>query len=309
MNEQRVAFVGLGAMGLPMATNIARAGFAITGFDPRQERVQALVQAGGKEATSAHEAAQGADVALVIPLDAAQVRQAVLDPGGVLDGLAPSGTVVAMATIGVPAVREIAQAVQSRGFSFVDAPVTGGAQGAQAGALTIIAAAPDAVLQRVRPVLEPMSRVVHHVGTEPGQGQFVKMMNQLLVGVHIVASSEVAAICAAAGFDLQRVYDVLCDGFGRSEVFAARVGSVLEGNLETGGSLDIFLKDLPLALDSAAELNVPAFTLASALQVVRLAARSLAPGADDAALIAWAMNVASAGTDQATGRRPPRTGG
>ena len=289
---RRVAFVGLGAMGLPMARNLVRGGLDVAGFDPRQQAVQALAQAGGQAADSAHAAADGADVALVIPLNAAQVRQAVLEPGGVLDGLAPGGTVVVMATIGPPAMREIAQAVQARGGQVVDAPVTGGAQGAEAGQLTIIAAAPDAVLDGVRPVLEPMSRVVHHVGREPGQGQFVKLLNQLLVGVHIVASSEVAAITAAAGVDLARVYDVLCDGFGRSEVFAARVKSVLDGDLVTGGSLEIFLKDLPLALDAAADLNVPAFTLASALQVVRLASRSLEPGADDAALIAWAADVA-----------------
>jgi 3-hydroxyisobutyrate dehydrogenase len=280
-------------MGLPMASNIVRASLEVAGFDPRQERVQRLVSAGGRGASSAQEAASGADVALVIPLNAAQVRQAVLEPGGVLDGLVPGGTVVVMATIGPPAVREIAEAVRARGFALVDAPVTGGAQGAEAGTLTIIASAPDDVLNTVRPVLEPMSRVVHHVGAEPGQGQFVKLLNQLLVGVHIVAASEVAAVSAAAGFDLQRVYDVLCDGFGRSEVFAARVKSVLEGNLVTGGSLEIFLKDLPLALDAAAEVGVPAFTLASALQVVRLAERSLPSGADDAALIDWAMRLAT----------------
>lgn len=290
---RHIGFVGLGAMGLPMASQLVKAGLDVAGFDPRQEQVQALTSAGGRGAGSPREAATGADVALVIPLNAAQVRQAVVEPGGVLEGLEAGSTVVVMATIGAPAVREIAEAVQARGCALVDAPVTGGVQGAASGGLTIIASAPDDVLERVRPVLEPLSRVVHHVGSEPGQAQFVKLLNQLLVGVHIVASSEVAAVAAAAGVDLQRVYDVLCDGFGRSEVFAARVKSVLSGDLTTGGSLEIFLKDLPLALDAAAELNVPAFTLASALQVVRLASRSLPAGSDDAALIAWARDVAA----------------
>lgn len=284
----RVAFIGLGAMGLPMATNIARAGIDITGYDPRSERGQALASAGGHAARSAQEAATGADVALVIPLNGDQVRSALFGPDGVADGLERGSTVIVMSTIGMPALRDIAAQLAARGLDCVDAPVTGGAQGATAGTLTIIAAAPDHVLAKVRPVLEPMSRVVHHVGTEPGQGQFVKLLNQLLVGVHIVASSEVVAIAAAAGFPLERAYEVLCDGFGRSEVFAARVKSVLDDDLKTGGSLEIFLKDLPLALDMAAELQVPAFTLASALQYVRLAARSLGAHADDAELIAWA---------------------
>jgi 3-hydroxyisobutyrate dehydrogenase-like beta-hydroxyacid dehydrogenase len=290
-SAQRVAFIGLGAMGLPMASNVARAGLDVVGFDVRQEPLQRLVQAGGKAAHSAHEAAAEADVAIVIPLNAQQVGDALFGPDGVLDGLSRGGTVVVMATIGAQAVREIAASLRERGYACVDAPVTGGAQGAEAGKLTIIAAAADDVLEHVRPVLQPMSRVIHHVGTEPGQGQFVKLLNQLLVGVHIVASSEVVAIAAAAGFPLEKAYDVLCDGFGRSEVFAARVKSVVDGNLKTGGSLGIFLKDLPLAQETASELGVPTFTLASALQYVRLAARALGPSADDAELIAWAAHA------------------
>src|SRR5205823_13566331 len=98
-----------------------------------------------------------------------------------------------------------------------------------------IAAAADDVLQNVRSVLEPMGRVIHHVGQKPGDAQFVKLLNQLLVGVHLVATSEVAAMASAAGVQLRTVYDVLCVGFGRSDVFVARVKSVLDGNLETGG--------------------------------------------------------------------------
>ena len=291
MTSQRIAFIGLGAMGLPMASNIARAGLDVVGFDVRPEPLTSLADAGGKAAHSAQEAASNADVAIVIPLNARQVQDALFGPDGVLDGLPKGSTVIVMATIGAQALRAIASKLAEGGYACVDAPVTGGAQGAQAGQLTIIAAAPDDVLERVRPVLEPMARVIHHVGTEPGQGQFVKLLNQLLVGVHIVASSEVVAIAAAAGFPLDKAYDVLCDGFGRSEVFAARVKSVVDQNLKTGGSLGIFLKDLPLAQETAAELGVPTFTLASALQYVRLGARALGETADDAELIAWAARA------------------
>jgi 3-hydroxyisobutyrate dehydrogenase-like beta-hydroxyacid dehydrogenase len=230
---------------------------------------------------------------LAIPFDGHQVRQVLLGPDGALDGLEPGGTVVVMSTIGARMVKDIARDVQARGFRVVDAPVTGGVQGAKAGELTIIASGSAEAMERARPVLQPMARVVHEVGAEPGDGQFVKLLNQLLVGVHIVASSEAVGMAAAAGIDLKKAYDVLCDGFGRSEVFAARVKSVLDQSLTTGGALSIFLKDLPLVQEAAGELGVPAFTLASAVQVFQLAERVLPAGADDAHLIDWARRVAS----------------
>src|SRR5690349_4506098 len=128
----RAAFIGLGAMGLPMACNLARAGVEVVGFDPRAERVESLVQAGGHGARSAQEAATSADVALTIPLNAEQVRDALFGPDGVLDGLPSGATVLVMSTIGPPAMRDIAAKVQERGMRVIDAPVTGGAQGATA---------------------------------------------------------------------------------------------------------------------------------------------------------------------------------
>lgn len=299
MQTRRVAFLGLGSMGLPMAINVARAGFLTTGFDPKREQVQAFAAAGGHAAASPQEAATGADIVLAIPFDGHQVRQVLLGPDGALDGLDAGGTVVVMSTIGASMVKDIAREVEARGFLIVDAPVTGGVQGATAGELTIIASGSADAMQRARPVLEPMARVVHEVGSEPGEGQFVKLLNQLLVGVHIVAASEAVGLAAAAGIDLNKAYDVLCDGFGRSEVFAARVKSVLDQSLTTGGALSIFLKDLPLVQEAAGELGVPVFTLASAVQVFQLAERVLPKGADDAHLIDWARRVAAGEVSQA----------
>jgi L-threonate 2-dehydrogenase len=291
-----VAFVGLGAMGLPMAQNLVRAGLDVVGFDLRPERGQALVGSGGRAAGSPAEASAEAEVAMVIPFDGDQLRQALLGSGGVLDRLPSGGLVIGMATAGPRRVREVADAVTERGHAYVDAPVTGGVYGAEAGNLTIIAAGPEAALDRAMPVLEPMSARVYPVGSQPGDAQFVKLLNQLLVGVHLVAATEAMALSAARGVEPEVVYRVLCDGFGRSEVFATRVRQALDGELETGGTLRIFQKDLRLALQAADEAGVPVFALASAFQTIQLA-EGLGPGGlEDAGLIDQAIQLARRGT-------------
>jgi putative dehydrogenase len=278
-------------MGLPMAQNLVKAGLEVVGVDLRPERGQALVSSGGQTAASPAEASRSADVAVVIPFDGDQLRQALLGPNGVLEQLPPGGLVVGMATAGPTAVKEVAEAVTARGHAYIDAPVTGGVYGAEAGQLTIMASGDEAALDRAMPVLEPMAGKVYRVGSEAGDAQFVKLLNQLLVGVHVVASAEAMALAASRGVDPEVVYKVLCDGFGRSEVFATRVRQALDANLETGGTLRIFQKDLRLGLQAADEAGVPVFALASAFQVVQLAA-GLAPELEDAGLIARAMDLA-----------------
>jgi 3-hydroxyisobutyrate dehydrogenase len=278
-------------MGLPMACNLVEAGHEVAGVDLRPERGQALASNGGRAAASPAEAAADAEIAIVIPFDGDQLRQALLGPNGVLERLPAGGVVIGMATAGPRAVQEVAEAVTHKGHAYVDAPVTGGVYGAEAGQLTIMASGSEAALDRVMPVLQPMAGKVYRVGAQPGDAQFVKLLNQLLVGVHVVASAEAMALAGARGVDPEVVYKVLCDGFGRSEVFATRVRQALDHNLQTGGTLKIFQKDLRLALQAADESGVPAFTLANAFQIVQLA-QSLEPDLEDAGLIARAMDVA-----------------
>jgi 3-hydroxyisobutyrate dehydrogenase len=278
-------------MGLPMAQNLIKAGLEVVGVDLRPERGQALVDAGAQTAASPAEAANGADIAIVIPFDGDQLRQALLGPSGVLERLPAGGLVIGMATTGPGPVKDVAEAVTARGHAYVDAPVTGGVYGAEAGQLTIMVSGTEAALDRAMPVLEPMAGKVYRVGSAPGDAQFVKLLNQLLVGVHVVASAEAMALAASRGVDPEVVYKVLCDGFGRSEVFATRVRQALDANLATGGTLRIFQKDLRLGLEAADEAGVPVFALASAFQVVQFAA-GLAPELEDAGLIARAMDLA-----------------
>lgn len=288
--DRHVAFVGLGEMGLPMARRLLTSGYQVAGFDVRPGRVSELARAGGRASSSAGDVATGAGVTIVIPFDGPQVREVLLGPNGVLDSLQPGGLVVQMATIGPRAMRELGEEVVARGFQIVDAPVTGGVAKAEDGTLTVIASGNSAALDRAAPLLAPMSAVVYRVGAEPGAAQFVKLINQLLVGIHLTATAEAMAMGAAAGVDPGQLYEVLTHAMGRSEVLTQRVPTVLDGTLRTGGNLQIYLKDLPLALDAGRELGVPLPVGAAAFQMVQLA-RALGLGdRDDAHLIAMLMD-------------------
>lgn len=289
----RVAWAGLGEMGLPMARRLVEAGFEVAGFDPRAERARDLIQAGGRAAQSPKEAASGADVVVLIPFDAEQQRRSLLDADGALAALDPGGLVVAMATIGPAAMRALAAEVAERGFQMVDAPVTGGVARAVDGTLTVIASGAAAALDRAEPVLGPLSRTVFRVGDAPGAAQFVKLINQLMVYSHLAVAAEAMAMGAAAGVDLQQLYDLLTTGAGRSEIFVSRAGAVVDGSMKTGGTLQIAQKDFPLVLETARELGVPLATGSAAFQLVQWA-RTLGIGdRDDAYLIKMLMDPPS----------------
>src|SRR3954470_13492122 len=272
-------------MGLPMAANLVEAGFDVTGFDVLPERVAKLRARGGRGATSAAEAARGARMVAAIPFDAEQIRQSMLGEDGALETLAPGSLVILMATVGPRALRELAGEIVARGYRVVDAPVTGGAAGAMAGALTVIAAGADEDLDRAEPVLQPMAGQIFRVGTEPGQGQMIKLVNQLLVGTHLAAAAEAMALAQAAGADLQQVYDLLITGQARSQMLVSKVPPLLDSGFTDGSSLRIFTaKDLPLVLDAGREFGVTMMTATAALQTMNLGTAAGFEDASDADL-------------------------
>src|SRR3954449_3783939 len=197
-----VGFIGLGAMGLPMAENLARRGFSVRGFDMRPEAVAALAQAGGTRAASAAEASAEADVLVLMVVTAAQA-ETILFAGGALAALPENGVVLLMATCPPGAVEKIAARVLEAGRRFINAPVSGGVVGARGATLTIMAAAPQATFEAVQPVLDALGDKVFHVGEKPGQGAMVKTVNQLLCGVHIAVAAEALSLAAKVGVDLE----------------------------------------------------------------------------------------------------------
>ncbi|WP_332688730.1 NAD(P)-dependent oxidoreductase, partial [Bosea sp. (in: a-proteobacteria)] len=203
-----IAFIGLGAMGAPMAENLVKRQFHVTGFDMRQEARAALAAAGGHAADSARAAANGAEALLLMVVNAAQAR-AVLFEADALSALAPGASVILMATCPPGEVEAIAAEVEKSGRRFVDAPVSGGVNGARGGTLTIMAGASQENFAAAKPMLDAMGDKVFHVGLKPGQGATVKTVNQLLCGVHIAVAAEALSLAQKAGIDGKLLFEIM----------------------------------------------------------------------------------------------------
>lgn len=274
-----VGFIGLGSMGLPMGRNLLARGFEVRGFDVNPAAAASLAEAGGIRASSAADAARGADVLVLMVVNAAQA-QSVLFADGALAAMDGQGTVVLMATCPPGAVKEIARNVLESGRRFVDAPVSGGVVGAKAATLTIMAAAPRETFDAVKPVLDAFGDKVFHVGDEPGQGAIVKTVNQLLCGVHIAVAAEAFSLAAKVGVDLEVVLQILGGSSASSWMLRDRGPRMLQGDPEVTSAVDIFVKDLGIVLEAGRETKA-ALPLAALAQQMFLAVSGRGDGAAD----------------------------
>ena len=274
-----VGFVGLGSMGMPMACNLLARGFALRGFDVRRESVAALEARGGRGADSAAAVAEGADALVLMVVNAAQA-ESVLFGQGALDKLPEGATVILMATCPPDAVAALAARVEAAGRCFVDAPVSGGTVGAVAGTLSIMAAAPAATVERVRPVLAAMGDKVFHVGEAPGQGATVKTVNQLLCGVHIAVVAEAFSLAAKAGVDLAVLLEIMSGSAASSWMLKDRGPRMLEAEPGITSAVDIFVKDLGIVLEAGRGAKA-ALPLAAVAHQMFLSASGRGEGAMD----------------------------
>ncbi|MDF3059978.1 MAG: oxidoreductase [Microvirga sp.] len=274
-----IGFVGLGAMGLPMAQRLARRDYAVRGFDLKRPAMDALAEAGGEAAASAKEAVRGADALILMVVSAAQARS-VLAEGGALTALAPDAVVILMATCAPADAAALARDVIATGRRFVDAPVSGGVKGATGGTLTIMAAAAKPVFEATKPLLQVLGDKLFHVGEEPGQGAMVKTVNQLLAGVHIAAAAEAFSLAARAGLDPAVLLEILSGSAASSWMLKDRGPRMLDEHAPVASAVDIFVKDLGLVLD-AGRSSKAALPLAAAAHQMFLAASGLGHGAAD----------------------------
>ena len=283
-----VAFLGVGAMGRPMATNLLRAGYGVVAYDVRPEASTALAEHGGTSASSPAEAARGADFVVVMVMNAAQARSVLLGDDGALASMAPGATVIQMATIGRDEAAALGAACAERGVRFLDSPVSGGTVGAAEGSLSIIVGGDAATLDHARPLLAVMGGEdrIWHVGPNAGDGQVMKSVNQLLVGVHLTAAAEALAYAAKAGLDVAQVYDIIKVSAGYSRIFELRGQQMLDGKFDTGsGQLGIFIKDLGIVMDTAEQMNMPLFLATAARQLVNAGVAAGWGAEDDAGLV------------------------
>lgn len=279
-----IGFVGLGAMGLPMALNLVAAGFPVGGFDLAPAARDALAAAGGTAAPSAAAAARDADALVLMVVDAAQAA-AVLFDAGALDALPAGATVVLMATCPPRAVEVLAERVAAAGRRLVDAPVSGGVAGARTGTLTIMAAAPADDLAAVRPILDALGSKVVHVGARPGQGAVVKSVNQLLCGVHIAAAAEALSLAARVGIDPAVMLDIVSGSAASSWMLKDRGPRMLEAEPAVASAVDIFVKDLGIVMEAGRDARA-ALPLAALAHQLFLSASGQGHGkADDSQVI------------------------
>jgi putative dehydrogenase len=274
-----IAFIGLGAMGSPMATRLAERQLPVVGYDPRPQAVQRLEAAGGRGAGSAAEAATGAGTMILMVVNADQA-EAVLFEAGALEATAPGALVVVMSTCSPNRVVAMAARVEKAGRRFVDAPVSGGIVGAESGSLTIMAAAPTATLAAARPVLDILGSRLFHLGERPGQGAAMKIVNQLLAGIHIAAGAEALAFAERQGIDPALALELLSGSAAASWMLQNRGPRMLAEAPPVASAVDIFVKDLALVLDSGrdARMGLP---LAAAAHQLFVASSGLGLGAAD----------------------------
>jgi L-threonate 2-dehydrogenase len=276
----KVGVIGLGTMGMGAALNLHRKGHAVVGCEVREAGRAEFVAAGGMAVASPAELPGDLDAVVVFVINAAQTEQVLFGDGGCLGRLAKGAVVLCCATIAPEAAKALGARITGAGFLMLDAPVSGGRAGAQGGTLTVMAAGSDEAFAKARPVLDAIAGKVWELGTEPGVGSTVKMVNQLLAGVHIATAAEALALGIRAGADPKTLFEVISSSAGSSWMWQNRVPHVLAGDDTPLSAVNIFVKDLGIVLDQARALTFP-LPLAAAAHQLFLAAAAHGDGAKD----------------------------
>jgi 3-hydroxyisobutyrate dehydrogenase len=251
---ERVGFVGLGTMGAAMAGHLGRAGYPLTVWNRTPGRAADLVAAGAVEAATPAELGRASDVAFVCVSDTPDVEAVLFGPAGVSEGLASGGLVIDCSSISPSATRAFAARFAERGVAYVDAPVSGGSEGAQKATLTIFAGGEPASVERARPLLEKLGSRITHFGPA-GSGQAVKAVNQVMIAGVYLAVAEGLVLAVKAGLDPEQVVAALGGGVAGSWILANRSGRMLANEYPLGFKTRLHLKDLGIALDLARELG------------------------------------------------------
>jgi 3-hydroxyisobutyrate dehydrogenase len=284
-NQHKVALIGLGSMGLGMATSLARAGFAVSGCDRAPAALAAAEKAGIAATTDPAAAAHDADAVVAVVVNAAQTEAVLFGAGGAVAALRKGGIAISCATMAPADARRFAAAAAEQGALYLDAPMSGGSVRAAEGALTFLVSGPMATYEAARPMLEAMAQTVYHLGEDVGTGAAFKMVNQLLAGVHIAAACEALTFAKKLGLDLAQVYEVISNAAGSSWMFQNRGPHVVEGDYTPRSAVEIFVKDLGIVEDIARAERFPTPLAGAALQLFLMTA-SAGMGHDDDASVA-----------------------
>jgi len=252
----KIGFIGLGIMGKPMAKNLLKAGHTLVVYDILDAPVSELVQAGATAGESPKDVASQCELIITMLPNSPHVKQAVLGKNGVIEGAKPGSVLVDMSSIAPLVAREVAAELAGKGIEMLDAPVSGGEPKAIDGTLAIMVGGKDAVFEKVKEVLLKMGASAVLCG-EIGAGNVTKLANQIIVALNIAAMSEAFVLATKSGVDPERVFHAIKGGLAGSTVLNAKAPMVLEGNYKPGFRIELHIKDLQNALDTAHETGVP----------------------------------------------------
>ncbi len=277
----RVGFIGLGAMGKPMAINILRGGYSlIVNPHVNEKVVQELVALGAGRAATPKELAGQVDVLITMLPNGPIVEEVLLGEQGFFAGAKPGSTVIDMSSVAPGFSRKMAEIASQRQLNYLDAPVSGGVKGATEGALTIMVGGAPETVNRFRPLLEVIGKKIYHVG-DVGAGDAVKLVNNLLLAVNMAAAAEGFVLGTKLGLNPQTLFDVIRASSGDSYALAAKMPNfIFKGNFAPGFTVDLQYKDLELAIQTAKELKVP-MLLTSTVQQIFEQARAAGLGRED----------------------------
>jgi 2-hydroxy-3-oxopropionate reductase len=268
MAKKKIGFIGLGIMGKPMAMNLLKAGFDLTVYDIRPEPVKEVIAAGAKEGSSSRDVAEKNEVVITMLPNSPDVKLAVLGENGVLEGAKPGTILIDMSSIAPLVSKEVAAKAAEKGVEMLDAPVSGGEPKAIEGTLSIMVGGKKEVFEQVEDILKVMGASAVLVG-DIGSGNMAKLANQIIVALNIAAMSEAMVLATKAGVDPEKVYKAIRGGLAGSTVLDAKVPLALKGNFKPGFRIELHIKDLQNALDTAHEVGVPVPLASGVMEIMQ----------------------------------------
>ena len=286
MPAENICVIGLGSMGMGAAKSCLRAGLNTWGVDLNPAALENLRQAGARDAQpSASAFADQLDAVLLLVVNAQQVNAILFGEEGLAAKLRPGTVVMVSSTLSARDAQQIEQQLAQYQLLMLDAPVSGGAAKAASGEMTVMASGSEAAFTQLQSVLDAVAAKVYRVGSEIGLGSTVKIIHQLLAGVHIAVGAEAMALAARAGIPLETMYEVVTNAAGNSWMFENRMRHVVDGDYSPKSAVDIFVKDLYLVADTAKSLHFPLPLASTALNMFTEASNAGYGREDDSAVI------------------------
>lgn len=265
---RKIGFIGLGIMGKPMAKNLLKAGYPLIVYDIVKEAVDELITAGAEQGSSPKDIAQKVDLIITMLPNSPQVKEVVLGENGIIEGVKAGTIVVDMSSIAPLASQEIAGKLREAGAVMLDAPVSGGEPKAIDGTLSIMVGGPEDAFKQVEDVLKIMGSSAVLIG-DVGSGNVTKLANQIIVALNIAAMSEAMVLATKAGVNPEKVYQAIRGGLAGSTVLDAKVPLVLDRNFKPGFRIELHIKDLKNAMDTAHGIDVPVPLTSQVLEMMQ----------------------------------------